>query len=58
MDRNQRTELPDASFQGFRVIRVENNVMTRIDYITLNDLRSQNYELAISSQRSGISRQY
>jgi hypothetical protein len=40
MDRNQRVERPDATFQGFRVVRVENNVITRVEYVTLNDLRA------------------
>jgi hypothetical protein len=41
MDRNQRIEHPDATFQGFRVVRVQNNVMARVEYVKLNDLRAQ-----------------
>ena len=41
MDRNQRVEHPDVSFQGFRHIQVENNVMTGIEYVTLKELREQ-----------------
>jgi hypothetical protein len=39
MDRDQRTEFPSPSFQGFRVISVENDTISRIHYVTLNALR-------------------
>ncbi|HET9495161.1 MAG TPA: metallophosphoesterase [Chloroflexia bacterium] len=41
MDRNQRVEYPDVSFQGFRRIQVENNVIARVEYVTLKELRAQ-----------------
>ena len=41
IDRSQRIERPDVTFQGFRVVRVENNVINRVEYVTLNDLRAR-----------------
>lgn len=38
IDTNQRTALPNACFQGFRVISVENNVIANIRYLTLAHL--------------------
>jgi 3',5'-cyclic AMP phosphodiesterase CpdA len=43
MDRNQREELPSPSFQGFRVITVENDVITKMYYVTLGELRKNHY---------------
>ncbi len=39
MDRDQREEFPSPSFQGFRVISVENDVITNVHYVTLTALR-------------------
>ncbi len=43
MDRNQREQLPSPSFQGFRVITVENDAITRMNYVTLRELRKNDY---------------
>ena len=43
MDRNQREQLPSPSFQGFRVITVENDAITKMHYVTLRELRKNDY---------------
>jgi hypothetical protein len=39
MDTNQRADMPNASFQGFRVLSVEENTISKISYVTLAELR-------------------
>ncbi|MDQ3930840.1 MAG: metallophosphoesterase, partial [Chloroflexota bacterium] len=39
MDTNQRADMPNASFQGFRVISVEDGAISRIRYVILTELR-------------------
>ncbi|HYO50055.1 MAG TPA: metallophosphoesterase [Chloroflexia bacterium] len=39
IDTNQRADMPNASFQGFRVLSVEGNTIRRISYVTLAELR-------------------
>lgn len=39
IDTNQRTAMPDATFQGFRLVSVRDNVISKISYVTLADLR-------------------
>ncbi|HEX9987447.1 MAG TPA: metallophosphoesterase [Chloroflexia bacterium] len=39
VDTNQRADMPDASFQGFRVLSVEDNTISKISYVTLAELR-------------------
>jgi 3',5'-cyclic AMP phosphodiesterase CpdA len=43
MDRNQREELPSPSFQGFRVITIENDVITKMRYVTMRELRRNDF---------------
>lgn len=45
MDRNQREEYPSPSFQGFRVITVENDIITKLRYVTLRELRKNAYTM-------------
>jgi hypothetical protein len=46
MDRNQREALAGPSFQGFRVIAVENDTISKIHYVTLNALRQRKSPIA------------
>ncbi|HYP41073.1 MAG TPA: metallophosphoesterase [Chloroflexia bacterium] len=39
IDTNQRAHMPNASFQGFRVLSVEDNAISKIRYVTLTELR-------------------
>jgi hypothetical protein len=39
IDTNQRAEVPNASFQGFRVLSVQGNTISKISYVTLAELR-------------------
>jgi hypothetical protein len=45
MDTNQRADVPNASFQGFRVLSVEDNTISRISYVTLAELRQNAVKL-------------
>jgi hypothetical protein len=41
IDRSQRIAIPYATFEGFRVTRIENNVVTKIDYSKYARVRAQ-----------------
>ena len=43
MDRSQREEMPSPSFQGFRLITVENDAISKMRYVTLKELRKNNF---------------
>lgn len=45
IDRNQREEMPNASFQGFRVITVQENAISKIRHVTLKELRERQFSL-------------
>ena len=36
-----------ASFQGFRIATVENNVITKMRYVTLKELRQRDLNVAV-----------
>jgi hypothetical protein len=52
MDRNQREEMPSPSFQGVRVIDVQDDVVTGIHYVTLTDLRRNDYLMPWEQQKA------
>ncbi|HET6262409.1 MAG TPA: hypothetical protein VFG99_09255, partial [Chloroflexia bacterium] len=41
IDTNQRADMPNASFQGFRVLSVEGDTIVKISYVTLAELRRE-----------------
>jgi hypothetical protein len=51
MDRDQRVEMPVPSFQGFRVITVEADTISKIHYITLRELRKNDFLMSWEAER-------
>lgn len=52
-----KERIPEAIFQGFRVIKLKNNVIDKIHYVILADLRLNNYKMAWENEdnpRSGL----
>lgn len=49
IDTNQRMAMPNVSFQGFRFFSVEDNVISKMHYVTLADLRRREFS-ALSSE--------